>query len=162
MSEHGTFGTPAGSDQDNPGEAREVIEANGRNIKLANVDTASMASSLNDLFDRVMSGQPYDQGQVRNATVLTNTIVKVLRFEFDVYKHFVKDTPKRPGRPVATVTVAHVAAWLRKRDDTVDKGAGPGLWVINGRPCEEKDLITRANNKRAQRGERAFKIDVDE
>lgn len=117
-----------------------------------------MATDLRDMFDRVMSGQPYDQAQVRNATNITNTIVKVLRFEFDVYKHFVKDTEKRPGRPA--ITVAYIAEWLRARGDNVEKGAGVGLWKINNRPCEEKDLLIRANNLREQLGEKPFRLDI--
>lgn len=118
-----------------------------------------MASGLHDLFGRVISGKPYNPEQIRSATVLTNTIVKVLRFEFDVYKHFTRDAAGRPGRPSsAAVTVVQVAAWLRDHGDKVEKGAGPGLWLINGRACEEKDLITRANNMRVQGGERPFKL----
>ena len=47
-----------------------------------------MVGSLHGLFEDVMSGREYDAQQVKNATNITNTIVKVLRFEFDVYKHF--------------------------------------------------------------------------
>jgi hypothetical protein len=157
MSEQGIVGPSAGPDENNSGAVGEVATTDRRPVNLANVDTASMANDLRDLFDRVMSGQPYDTGQVRNATNLTNTIIKVLRFEFDVYKHFVRDTPNLPGRPrTADVTISSVASWLRNRGDTIEKGAGVGLWKINGRACEEKDLLTRANNMREARGENPF------
>jgi hypothetical protein len=158
MSKQGSVDAPAGSGEDSDTTSREVAEAYRGNVTIADVDTASMASGLRDLFDRVMSGKPYDQDQVKSATNLSNTIVKVLRFEFEVFKHFAQSAPGRPGRPSSVAaTILEVASWMRDHGDKVEKGAGPGLWVINGRSCEEKDLITRANNMRAQGGERPFK-----
>jgi hypothetical protein len=159
MSEQGTVSAPTGSAEDRETEAREVDKADQRNVMLSNVDLGPMALDLRDQFDRVMSGKPYDEGQIKNATNLTNTIVKVLRFEFDVYKHFTRDPPRKRGRPSRYGTVADVATWLRRRGDTVEKANGVGRWVINGRPCEEKDLLSRANNLRTQNGQKPFEID---
>lgn len=63
---------------------------------MTTVDTANVLSKLKGLFDDVVSGRDYDEKQVKNATELTDTMVKVLRFEFNVYKHFA-------GRPKAQV-----------------------------------------------------------
>lgn len=46
-----------------------------------------MLNKLKGLFDDVVSGREYDEKQVKNATNITDTMVKVLRFEFNVYKH---------------------------------------------------------------------------
>ena len=162
MSQQGINGPHGNPDPDHPAETGALISANRRDIKLADINTATMATDLKDLFDRVMSGQPYDDGQVRNATNLTNTIIKVLRFEFDVYKHFVKDVPNPVGRPKGEMSIRHVAEWLRKRGDKIEKGSGPGLWKINDRACEEKDLLIRANNLREARGEKAFRLETDD
>lgn len=121
-----------------------------------------MATNLRGLFDRVMSGSEYDPDQVKAATNLTNTIVKVLRFEFDVYKHFAQGNPGKPGRPLkesqpAASSIASIAEWLRKGGDKVQK-IGGGRWTINGRACEEKDLVVRANNLRAEQGLLPFTV----
>lgn len=64
-------------------------------MSLTTVDTANMLGKLHALFDDVTSGREYDEKQVKNATNLTDTMVKVLRFEFNVYKHFAGRTPER-------------------------------------------------------------------
>jgi hypothetical protein len=166
MSKQGIGGTPTRPTEDSSPASGEVVKTNRRNVTLSNIDTASMTSDLKVLFDKVMLGMEYDEGQVKHATNLTGTIIKVLRFEFEIYKHFIANTPGRAGRPPAAQeapredTIAVVASYLRKLGDKVEKGAGV-LWVINDRSCEEKDLITRANNLRRQRGERPFVIVMD-
>jgi hypothetical protein len=76
------------SNENSNKESGAPTEGGRGNTKLTNVDTPKILGRLNGLFDDVMSGREYDVQQVKNATNLTNTIIKVLRFEFDVYKHF--------------------------------------------------------------------------
>lgn len=164
MSEQRTVSTLADANNDREAAHGEIAARNRRNVTLADIDTGSMATNLSNLFDRVMSGQTYDEKQIKNATNLTNTIVKVLRFEFDVYKHFVKDAPGRPaGRPAdsAPRTIGGVAEWLRAQGDNVEKRPGAGNWLINTQPCEEKDLIIRANNIRKRLGQKPFDIELE-
>jgi hypothetical protein len=80
--------TPAEPTTDNGGKDIAAVERNRRNLSLTAVNTAKMLGGLNSLFEDVMSGKEYDAQQVKNASNLTNTMIKVLRFEFDVYKHF--------------------------------------------------------------------------
>lgn len=54
-----------------------------------------MLDHLNGLFDDVVSGREYDSAQVRDSANIASTMIKVLRFEFDVYKHFAAN--RMPG-----------------------------------------------------------------
>lgn len=84
--------TPAGSAPNSVAPSREADGRDQRNVSLTTVDTANIVNKLNALFGDVMSGRPYDKQQVKNATTLANTMVKIMRFEFDVYKRFVGGT----------------------------------------------------------------------
>ena len=53
-----------------------------------NTDTLGLVTSLQQLFDKVMSGDDYNKEQVKAATSITNAMVKAKRFEFDVFKYF--------------------------------------------------------------------------
>jgi hypothetical protein len=57
-------------------------------LSITRVDTESVLSTLHTLFTTVTSGDDYNKDQVKSATNIANSMVKVLRFEFDVYKHF--------------------------------------------------------------------------
>ena len=158
MPEEGRPETPAGSTSNNQGEGRAVAERNRRNTTLTTVDTASMIGKLNTLFDDVMSGRDYDERQVKNATNLTGTMIKVLRFEFDIYKHFAASGGKSPEQVIEHDTISSVAAYLRSLGDDVEKANGVGAWTVNRQKATERELLIRANNKRAERGERPFEI----
>ena len=88
MSEGRKHEIPSGSVSDSDGKGREVAIGNRRSLSLTRVDTGKMLGGLNSLFDTVMSGREYDARQVAAATNLSNTMIKVLKFEFEVYKHF--------------------------------------------------------------------------
>jgi hypothetical protein len=57
-------------------------------LTISKVDTTGVISSLQTLFKTVMAGDDYNKEQVKSATNLSNSMIKVLRFEFDVYKYF--------------------------------------------------------------------------
>jgi hypothetical protein len=57
-------------------------------LSISKVDTNGVLGSLQTLFKVVMSGDEYNKEQVKSATNVSNAMVKVLRFEFDVYKYF--------------------------------------------------------------------------
>lgn len=99
MSKERITSKSAGSATDSNGAVGEIAQADIRGVALSDVNMGSMASSLRELFDRVMLGKPYSQQQVAAATNITNSIVKALRLEFDIYKHFAKIEPGKSGRP---------------------------------------------------------------
>lgn len=156
----------SGAGEDSGRTSGQVVKANRRDIILTKLDTKNVVEKLNGLFDAVVSGGDYDDGQVRSAASLTNSMVKVLRFEFDVYKHF-------SGRPSSAqrhreesrdgseevCSISQVVRFLRSTGDDVKKGKGVGVWVINGRHCTEDDLLKRANNLRAAEGLAAFLLE---
>lgn len=150
--------TPAGSTEDSATSSGALAKTDRRNVSLTSVDTAGMVGRLHSLFDDVMSGRDYDERKVKNATNLTNTMVKVLRFEFDVYKHFARDVKLPADGIVEHDTSAMVADFLRADGDRVEKANGVGMWKVNDRSCTERELVIRANNKRTMRGERPFEI----
>lgn len=57
-------------------------------LSISQINTTDVLSSLQTLFRTVTSGEEYNIDQVKAATGISNAMVKVLRFEFDVYKHF--------------------------------------------------------------------------
>jgi hypothetical protein len=59
-----------------------------KTLAISKVDTTGVLGSLQTLFKVVMSGDEYNKEQVKSATNVSNAMVKVLRFEFDVYKYF--------------------------------------------------------------------------
>jgi hypothetical protein len=69
-------------------EATDLKVMDPKNLTISRVDTNSVINSLQTLFKTVMSGEEYNKEQVKSGTNLSNSMVKVLRFEFDVYKYF--------------------------------------------------------------------------
>jgi hypothetical protein len=73
------------------GDAKQnaaITTMDPKQLSISKVDTAGVLGSLQTLFKTVMSGDDYNKEQVKSATNVSNAMVKVLRFEFDVYKYF--------------------------------------------------------------------------
>lgn len=167
MSEQRERDARSGTNTNRKGESGQVAKTDRRNIILTRLDTKNVVDKLNGLFEAVVSGGDYDDGQVRSAASLTNSMVKVLRFEFDVYKHFSgrqygarQDAMEIDSSADAGGggTVAQVAEFLRSTGDEIKKGKSPNDWIINGRHCTEDDLLRRANNLRTAEGLPVFEI----
>ncbi len=65
-------------------------------LHISRVKTSEVLRSLQTTFDIVSSGQDYNKEQVKNMTNISNSMVKLLRFEFDVYKFFSSKIITRP------------------------------------------------------------------
>ena len=68
--------------------SNEVRKTNAGKMSITQVDTATTLLSIQALFQKVMSGEDYNKEQVKSAVSLSNSMVKILRFEFDKYKYF--------------------------------------------------------------------------
>lgn len=72
----------------------EIITA-ATDVSLTRIKTGDVLKSLQTTFDLVASGKDYNKEQVKNMTNISNAMVKVLRFEFDVYKYFIDKVDAR-------------------------------------------------------------------
>ena len=69
-------------------DSKEVSKANAGKLTITEINTSVMLTSLQALFQKVMSGEDYNKEQVKSSVNLSNAMIKILRFEFDKYKYF--------------------------------------------------------------------------
>lgn len=65
---------------------RQIPALDLKTVKLPELNTTALLGSLNELFDAVMSGT-YNREQVRDATRAANSMMQVIRYNFDVFKY---------------------------------------------------------------------------
>lgn len=84
----------ATSDSETTDKKSETITT-ATDISLTRIKTGDVLKSLQTTFDLGASGKDYNKEQVKNMTNISNAMVKVLRFEFDVYKYFIDKVDAR-------------------------------------------------------------------
>jgi hypothetical protein len=57
-------------------------------LAVTQVNTGTLLTSLQAIFEKVMSGEDYNKEQVKSAVSLSNAMIKVARFEFDKFRYF--------------------------------------------------------------------------
>lgn len=68
--------------------SKDVSNANAGKLSITQIDTGVMLTSLQAMFQKVMSGEDYNKEQVKSAVNLSNAMIKIVRFEFDKFKYF--------------------------------------------------------------------------
>lgn len=66
----------------------ESLTTDPNELQITRIKTGDVLRSLQTTFDIISSGEDYNKDQVKSMTNISNAMVKVLRFEFDVYKFF--------------------------------------------------------------------------
>lgn len=79
-------------------EKNEIVSRDDCHV--TRVDTRKLLGKLDALFDQVSSGEPYNKDQIKNAAATTNAMIKVMRYEFDVFKYFDNRMTRKPTSEV--------------------------------------------------------------